>query len=557
MTSLNDSKSVSTGNVKEIVTTGTEIVQVAANTANRTNTIDKNESILSQPPPPPPPQQQPMMNAWTTTALPTLQQPQPQQPQIDIAPQPVTLVPQPIQIPMQMPIQMPMQMPIQMPMQMPISSSNKLAAMQMFKVDTSFGKSIPNAPAVTRGGNGAAGGQLLQFPWKLHEMLRLAEQNDKSDIISWLNGGSIGGIGVGFKVHKKDRFCSEIMPGYFASQKYKTFQRSLNLWGFESVAKGEERGACYHKFFVKGRPELCHNMTRVKIKGKSNHRTPAAALAAANAAKKAATAISDANNLPQGGMILPGGGGGMPFPITTMAVNGTTTTTANQSQQLAAIAPGGVVGMNPVAMANYNTAMQNFIAMNALHQLNPAMAAAALSNPAMNAMIASQIMAASASAAASTNNTNLNNKSMPTILGEPIPIAPAVATTSTSTIPGVAPIAPLVAYNIQDQDHTMVPPPGGTVAASPQTSSCAYNIQDHDHTMVPPPGGTVAASPQTSLFQLRVGVGVGVPTTTTTAPSVITTSSFSTDRGGTTAPAITAAVPSPTKSTNEYKQVQV
>jgi len=523
MTSLNDSKSVSTGNVKEIVTTGTEIVQVAANTANRTNTIDKNESILSQPPPPPPPQQQPMMNAWTTTALPTLQQPQPQQPQIDIAPQPVTLVPQPIQ--------MPMQMQIQMPMQMPISSSNKLAAMQMFKVDTSFGKSIPNAPAVTRGGNGAAGGQLLQFPWKLHEMLRLAEQNDKSDIISWLNGGSIGGIGVGFKVHKKDRFCSEIMPGYFASQKYKTFQRSLNLWGFESVAKGEERGACYHKFFVKGRPELCHNMTRVKIKGKSNHRTPAAALAAANAAKKAATAISDANNLPQGGMILPGGGGGMPFPITTMAVNGTTTTTANQSQQLAAIAPGGVVGMNPVAMANYNTAMQNFIAMNALHQLNPAMAAAALSNPAMNAMIASQIMAASASAAASTNNTNLNNKSMPTILGEPIPIAPAVATTSTSTIPGVAPIAPLVAYNIQDQDHTMVPPPGGTVAASPQTS----------------------------LFQLGVGVGVGVgvPTTTTTAPSVITTSSFSTDRGGTTAPAITAAVPSPTKSTNEYKQVQV
>jgi len=511
-------------NTKEVVTTGTEVVQVAANTANKTQIIDTNQSILSQPPSPPL-QQQPMMNAWTTTALPTLQQPQPQQPQIEIAPQPVTLVPKPIQ------------MPIQMPMQMPISSSNKLAAMQMFKVDTSFGKSIPNAPAVTRGGNGAAGGQLLQFPWKLHEMLRLAEQNDKSDIISWLNGGSIGGIGVGFKVHKKDRFCSEIMPGYFASQKYKTFQRSLNLWGFESVAKGEERGACYHKFFVKGRPELCHNMTRVKIKGKSNHRTPAAALAAANAAKKAATAISDANNLPQGGIILPGGGG-IPFPITTMAVNGTTTTTANQSQQLATIAPGGVVGMNPAAMANYNTAMQNFIAMNALHQLNPAMAAAALSNPAMNAMIASQIMAASASAAASTNTTNPNNMSMPTtLLGEPIPIAPAVATTSTPTpmptptpmIPGVATIAPLGTYNIQDQDHTTVPPPGGTVAALPQPS----------------------------LFQLGVGVGVGVPTTTTTAPSVITTSSFSTDRGGTTAPVITAAAPSPTKSTNEYKQVQV
>lgn len=244
---------MSVNNVKEIVTTGTEVV---ANTANKTYIIDKNQSLLPQPPSPS--QQQLMMNAWTTTTLPTLQQPQPQPTQLDIVPQPVTSAPQSMPMPIQMPI-------IQLQPQQRAaennndSSSSKLAGIQMFKVDTSFGKSIPNAPAVTRE-NGAAGGQLLQFPWKLHEMLRLAEQNNKSDIISWLNGGNIGGIGVGFKVHKKDRFCSEIMPGYFASQKYKTFQRSLNLWGFESVAKGEERGACYHKFFVKGRPELCHNM---------------------------------------------------------------------------------------------------------------------------------------------------------------------------------------------------------------------------------------------------------------------------------------------------------
>eukprot|EP00536_Pseudo-nitzschia_multiseries_P019331 jgi/Psemu1/232046/e_gw1.4495.2.1 len=85
-------------------------------------------------------------------------------------------------------------------------------------------------------------------------MLHLAEKNGKTDIISWLPGGN------GFKVHNKELFCEEIMPGYFASQKYKTFQRSLNLWGFESVAKGPDRGACYHQYFVKGHPELCHNM---------------------------------------------------------------------------------------------------------------------------------------------------------------------------------------------------------------------------------------------------------------------------------------------------------
>jgi hypothetical protein len=109
------------------------------------------------------------------------------------------------------------------------------------------------APGTVRSGNGG-GGQLLQFPWKLHEMLHLAEKNGKTNIISWLPGGN------GFKVHNKEKFCAEIMPGYFASQKYKTFQRSLNLWGFESVAKGPDRGACYHQYFVKGHPELCHSM---------------------------------------------------------------------------------------------------------------------------------------------------------------------------------------------------------------------------------------------------------------------------------------------------------
>lgn len=57
------------------------------------------------------------------------------------------------------------------------------------------------------------------------------------------------------------------MPHYFASNKYKTWQRSLNLWGFESVVRGPDKGACHHRSFVRGHPDLCKNMTRVKIKG--------------------------------------------------------------------------------------------------------------------------------------------------------------------------------------------------------------------------------------------------------------------------------------------------
>ena len=101
----------------------------------------------------------------------------------------------------------------------------------------------------------------LQFPWKLHRLLEEAELTGDDRVISWLPGSKA------FKVHDREEFARRIMPVYFTSAKYKTFQRSLNLWGFESVPKGPDRGACYHKYFVRGNPNLCEKMRRVKIKG--------------------------------------------------------------------------------------------------------------------------------------------------------------------------------------------------------------------------------------------------------------------------------------------------
>jgi hypothetical protein len=100
----------------------------------------------------------------------------------------------------------------------------------------------------------------MQFPWKLHELLDETGKRHSS-VVSWLPGGKA------FKVHKKEDFCNEHMPAFFNSSKYKTFQRSLNLWGFKSVARGPDKGACYHQFFVRGNADLCKNMMRVKIKG--------------------------------------------------------------------------------------------------------------------------------------------------------------------------------------------------------------------------------------------------------------------------------------------------
>lgn len=120
--------------------------------------------------------------------------------------------------------------------------------------ETAPPKAVPadsnNSSINKTAGPKGAGGPNLQFPFKLHEMLKMADRNDKSHIVSWMPEGR------GFKVHNKEAFCEHIMPLYFSSNKYKTFQRSLNLWGFESVSKGPNRGACYHEFFIKDRPDL-------------------------------------------------------------------------------------------------------------------------------------------------------------------------------------------------------------------------------------------------------------------------------------------------------------
>jgi hypothetical protein len=53
------------------------------------------------------------------------------------------------------------------------------------------------------------------------------------------------------------------MQDYFGSNKYKTFQRNLNLWGYQ-VSESKE---ILHEHFIRGQPELCEQMQRIKIKG--------------------------------------------------------------------------------------------------------------------------------------------------------------------------------------------------------------------------------------------------------------------------------------------------
>ena len=83
--------------------------------------------------------------------------------------------------------------------------------------------------------------QQLRFPWKLHLLLERCEYEHQQKLaaaaaegtspnrvpdmpISWLPSGKA------FKVHDKERFVQEVMPSFFGTQSFKTFQRNLNLW---------------------------------------------------------------------------------------------------------------------------------------------------------------------------------------------------------------------------------------------------------------------------------------------------------------------------------------
>jgi HSF-type DNA-binding len=61
--------------------------------------------------------------------------------------------------------------------------------------------------------------ELTNLPLKLHALLEEAERLGQTYIVSWENQGTA------FKVHDKKRFVDEIMPKYFSTSNYQSFQR--------------------------------------------------------------------------------------------------------------------------------------------------------------------------------------------------------------------------------------------------------------------------------------------------------------------------------------------
>lgn len=104
-------------------------------------------------------------------------------------------------------------------------------------------------------------GRIGTFPQKLHQMLMDLEASNQTDIASFLPHGRA------FMIHKPREFAKDILPKYFKMSHFSSFQRQLNLYDFQRIADGPDRGSYFHELLIKNRPSVCKFMKRNKIKG--------------------------------------------------------------------------------------------------------------------------------------------------------------------------------------------------------------------------------------------------------------------------------------------------
>lgn len=107
------------------------------------------------------------------------------------------------------------------------------------------------------------GGVTVPFPTKLYDMLQQIDlyEPELASIVSWQPHGRC------FSVKKIKEFTSEVLPRYFDQKKYASFQRQLNLYGFNRITTGPDRGSYYHELFLRGKKLLCRGIYRNKVKG--------------------------------------------------------------------------------------------------------------------------------------------------------------------------------------------------------------------------------------------------------------------------------------------------
>ena len=143
----------------------------------------------------------------------------------------------------------------------------------------------------------------LLFPHKLYNMLEETAKDGHEDIVSWVpvSRNDVYGAPMasaddrndeerysGFIIYDREKFASIIIPRYLNDNsnssggntntkttpvgrpsssktiKFRSFLRLLNMYGFERVRHGMHKGAYRHEHFIRGKPDLCNLIQRLR-----------------------------------------------------------------------------------------------------------------------------------------------------------------------------------------------------------------------------------------------------------------------------------------------------
>ncbi|CAB9516232.1 stress transcription factor A [Seminavis robusta] len=105
-----------------------------------------------------------------------------------------------------------------------------------------------------------AKGEDSSFPVRLHYLLDVLQQDGLAHLASWQPHGRC------FVVHNPDDFAEKVLPLWFRQSRFGSFQRQLNLYGFKRLKQGRDKGGYYHDSFLRGYPQLAHDIKRAKTK---------------------------------------------------------------------------------------------------------------------------------------------------------------------------------------------------------------------------------------------------------------------------------------------------
>jgi len=100
-----------------------------------------------------------------------------------------------------------------------------------------------------------------QFPRRLFEMLESESKLMSTDanhlnIIVWSDTGNA------FRILDVALFSSHILPKYFRTSKFSSFQRNLNLYGFSKVRRGPDTDMYAHPSFARGRVDTLSDLRK-------------------------------------------------------------------------------------------------------------------------------------------------------------------------------------------------------------------------------------------------------------------------------------------------------